>query len=80
DRALDSSIAANRGIQYGSGLVINQVSPQINDDEENSLARAEAFLEDPEAYLNSLDQFSENYIEEEHNPYAIESLYDQEWF
>ncbi|MDG5787693.1 TIGR03943 family protein [Evansella sp. AB-P1] len=100
DRALNSDFAANRGIQYGSGLTITPASAQSSeiiedddvassqvydeeanndlvDEEVNNLSRAEAFLEDPEAYYESQGLGSE---EDDIEHYQIEDLYDQDWF
>ncbi|MBU9714748.1 TIGR03943 family putative permease subunit [Evansella tamaricis] len=74
DRALDSSVAANRGIQYGSGLGINQVSGEG----ESSLSRAEAYLDDPEGYINSLSENNGETDDIEH--FQLEDFYDQDWY
>jgi putative membrane protein len=81
DRSLDSSVAANRGIQFGGGG-----SPSSATDNDNSVdktaqgnngstSRAEAFLEDPEGYMENLTAQSG---EEEH--YQFEDIYDEGWF
>ncbi|AOM81831.1 TIGR03943 family putative permease subunit [Salisediminibacterium beveridgei] len=95
DQSLDSSIAANRGIQFaGSGTSGDNVPPEpssafaennpaeaAGDDAEagGEMSRAEAYLDDPEGYLAS--------IEERTNPagpdvdhYEIEDLYGEDWF
>lgn len=95
DQSLDSSIAANRGIQFaGSGASSDNAPPDPSaalaaDNPDNSaydeaesddsLSRAEAYLEDPDGYLAS--------IEERTNPagpdvdhYEIEELYGEDWF
>nr|WP_062046476.1 TIGR03943 family protein [Bacillus sp. JCM 19034] len=55
DRLLDSSVAANRGIQFGSGLV--ETTPVSENG--SATSRAEAFLEDPDAYYADLENQTE---------------------
>ncbi|GIN69716.1 permease [Bacillus sp. J14TS2] len=50
--ALDSSVAANRGIKYGSGLYTKP--PEVKENTDTSLA--EEYLKDPEAYMENLDK------------------------
>lgn len=70
DQALNSSIAANRGIIYGSGM--NLAKPV---DGSSVTPKADQFLNDPEGYLASLE---ENDDDIEH--FQIEDFYDEEWF
>jgi putative membrane protein len=53
DKLLDSSVAANRGIQYGSGILADQAAAEQNKAE--SVSRAEAYLDDPDAYFDNLE-------------------------
>ncbi|MDQ0256168.1 putative membrane protein [Evansella vedderi] len=78
DRMLNSEAAANRGIQYGSGLNINttQDGTQGISSEEGSTSRADAFLEDPESYYDN--NFGQDDDDIEH--FQIEDFYDQDWF
>lgn len=79
DKLLDSSVAANRGIQYGSGLnESTQASPATTD-----TSRAQAFLDDPDAYYAELENGSntettvsseEFYTEEGYNQYYEELI------
>lgn len=69
DKVLDSSVAANRGIQYGGGLLTKPTDPA------NSTARAEAFLENPDQYLEGI---ADPLAEEEH--FTIEDFYTAEGF
>ncbi|UCZ54681.1 TIGR03943 family protein [Bacillus shivajii] len=83
DRMLDSSIAANRGIQYGSGLFTKPVPSQPEETSEadsSETSRAEAYLEDPDEYISNLEasESGADFDAEEH--YTIEDFYDQEWF
>ncbi|OIJ10747.1 TIGR03943 family protein [Anaerobacillus alkalilacustris] len=76
DQALNSSVAANRGIIYGSG--INLANPTTNiEDGQSSTPRTDQFLNDPEGYLASIEGY-ETIDEIEH--YQIEDFYDEEWF
>ncbi|QOY35974.1 TIGR03943 family putative permease subunit [Anaerobacillus isosaccharinicus] len=70
DQALNSSIAANRGIIYGSGM--NLAKPV---DGSSVTPKADQFLNDPEGYLASLE---ENDDDIEH--FQLEDFYDEEWF
>jgi putative membrane protein len=80
DKLLDSSVAANRGIQYGSGVLTEQA--ENNRMREESTSRAEAFLDDPNAYYEQLEARSnagdeditaeEFYTEEGFNQYYEE--------
>lgn len=49
---LDSSVAANRGIKYGSGLYTKP--PEVQENMDTSLA--EEYLQDPEKYMENLDK------------------------
>ncbi|RXJ03823.1 TIGR03943 family protein [Anaerobacillus alkaliphilus] len=68
DQALNSQVAANRGIIYGSGM--NLAKPV-----DSSTPRADQFLNDPEGYLASLES-----IDEDIEHFQIEDYYDEEWF
>ncbi|MFA9456930.1 TIGR03943 family protein [Halalkalibacter sp. AB-rgal2] len=79
DRLLDSSVAANRGVQFGSGLV--ETTPVAQEPaNSSSTSRAEAFLDDPEAYYAELENHEgadsisneEFYTEEGYNQYYSE--------
>lgn len=69
DKALDSSVAANRGIQYGSGILTKPTGGG------SDFSRAEAFLEDPDGYFSDLEN---DYLEGEH--FTIEDYYSEEDF
>ncbi|WP_096201069.1 TIGR03943 family putative permease subunit [Bacillus sp. FJAT-45350] len=71
DRVLDSSVAANRGIQYGGGLLTKPVAPASG---EGSTSRAEAFLEDPDAYFDGLEG------DDVENHFSVEDFYTEEGF
>ncbi len=72
DQALNSQVAANRGIIYGSGM--NLAKPA--DDQVSTTPRTDQYLTDPEGYLASLDGKSD----EEIDHFQIEDFYDEEWF
>ncbi|WP_347553195.1 TIGR03943 family protein (plasmid) [Pseudalkalibacillus hwajinpoensis] len=58
-KVIDSSVAANRGIQYGGGLYTKppgSSSSVSEDDNDPSEQNADEFLEDPEAYLEKMDE------------------------
>lgn len=76
DKVLDSSVAANRGIQYGSGILTDQAAAS-NRVEQNTTSKAEAFLDDPDAYFEQLEAGIDN-EEEEH--FTAEDYYTQEGF
>ncbi|MFC0558208.1 TIGR03943 family putative permease subunit [Halalkalibacter alkalisediminis] len=57
DKLLDSSVAANRGIQFGSGIKTDQTK-SASPKESSSTSRAEAFLNDPDAYFEELENGS----------------------
>ncbi|WP_416149627.1 TIGR03943 family putative permease subunit [Salipaludibacillus sp. HK11] len=80
DQALDSSIAANRGIQFGSGIgeqtetSASETAEKSNEDQENGgTSRADAYLEDPDAYLDSLGSTSQD------DDHVSEDVYDENW-
>ncbi|WP_227935061.1 TIGR03943 family putative permease subunit [Alkalihalobacillus deserti] len=80
DKLLDSSVAANRGIQFGSGILADQTNTE-SPNENSSTSRAEAFLNDPDGYFDELetgstpeDTDSENITVEE---YYTEEGYNQ---
>ncbi|RNA69046.1 TIGR03943 family putative permease subunit [Alteribacter keqinensis] len=86
DRSLDSSAAQNRGMTLGSGNspAVSAASPPSDQAEESGEpSRAEAYLEDPDAYMEELEEGSQDDGEntdelDEH--YTIEDFYDQEGF
>ncbi|MDT8859850.1 TIGR03943 family protein [Alkalihalobacillus sp. MEB130] len=53
DKLLDSSVAANRGIQFGSGVLNDQAKAE--QEKAESPSRAEAYLDDPDAYFDQLE-------------------------
>lgn len=78
DRMLNSEAAANRGVQYGSGLNVNSAPSEENNKEdanESSLSRAEAFLDNPDEYYASIGQ-----LDDDIDHFQIEDFYDQDWF
>ncbi|UTR14550.1 TIGR03943 family protein [Salipaludibacillus sp. LMS25] len=80
DRSLDSSVAANRGIQLGGGtssVADNNTDDKIAQENESSTSRAEAFLEDPEAYMDSLTNSS---TAQNNEHYQFEDIYEEGWF
>ncbi|WP_088102373.1 TIGR03943 family putative permease subunit [Halalkalibacter urbisdiaboli] len=72
DKVLDSQVAANRGIQYGSGIL---KKPTAVTDSTNEISRAEAYLNDPDKYLENLEASS---TPEEH--FTVEDFYTEEGF
>lgn len=54
DKLLDSSVAANRGIQFGSGIQTDSAKAASTIGT-SSTSRAEAFLNDPDAYFEELE-------------------------
>ncbi len=74
DQALNSTIAANRGIIYGSGNA-QPVTPV--DNEPSNTPRTDQFLNDPEGYLSSI---SEDPFDDDLEHYRIEDFYDEDWF
>lgn len=88
DRALDSSIVENRGIQYGSGMYTKPASAQVQSEGESSgeseTSRAEAYLDNPDEYMDHLqagDTASlDGSSDELGDHYTVEDFYDQEWF
>lgn len=74
DKILDSSVAANRGIQMGGGLLTKPTNPA----NESSTSRAEAFLNDPDAYYEGLDDEIEHFtIEEFYSAEGFNSYYQE---
>lgn len=53
DQALNSSVAANLGVIYGSGL---NVTPKAITNPESDTPRTDQFLNDPEGYLANLEE------------------------
>lgn len=51
---LDSSVAAKRGIKYGSGLYTQP--PDLNADNSTDISNAEEYLKDPDGYMEKLDE------------------------
>ncbi|WP_280768319.1 TIGR03943 family putative permease subunit [Salipaludibacillus daqingensis] len=85
DRGLDSSVAANRGMQLGSGIneeiskkSANKKETVESSDSEEEVSRVDDYLDDPEGYIDSLGSSSDDLQDEDH--YVIEDLYDEEWF
>lgn len=75
DLALNSSVAANRGVIYGSGK--NQVVTVAQD--QSSTPRADQYLNDREGYLAAIEGKSAEDAEDiEH--YQIEDFYNDEGF
>jgi putative membrane protein len=72
DQALNSTIAANRGIIYGSGM--NLAKPV---DGQSVTPRADQFLNDPDGYFASLET---NEDDEEIEHFIIEDFYGEDWF
>ncbi|MDV2683313.1 TIGR03943 family protein [Alkalihalophilus lindianensis] len=81
DKVLDSSVAQNRGIQYGSGILTKPTAQGATESTSSSTSRAEAYLNDPDGYMDNLtsepdetDEFSadEFYTEEGFNSYYDE--------
>jgi putative membrane protein len=58
NNVLDSTVAAKRGIKYGSGLFTKPPSQQENGGlaQSENMDRAEAYLKDPEGYMKELEQ------------------------
>lgn len=58
-KVIDSSVAANRGIQYGGGLYTKPPGSSNADSEDDNDSRkqnADEFLEDPDAYMEKMDE------------------------
>ncbi len=56
DTVLDSSIIAKRGIKYGQGLYTKPPNPEeARAIQESNTSRAEEYLNDPEGYLDKMD-------------------------
>jgi putative membrane protein len=73
DQALNSKVAANRGIIYGSGMNLAKTV----DEEQSATPRTDQFLNDPEGYLSSLEGKEEG---EGIEHFQIEDFYDEDWF
>lgn len=95
DEALDSSVAENRGIQYSSENVTQppdeadhtasagdqEESKEQSKNEDDDLSRAEAYLEDPDGYIDDLS--GENADEPsppEDETFSTEHLEDEDWY
>ncbi|WP_209123318.1 TIGR03943 family protein [Alkalihalobacillus sp. BA299] len=70
DRVLDSSVAANRGVQYGSGILTKPT--EATNTASSSTSRAEAYLENPDEYFDSVGEVEEHY--------TVEEFYTEEGF
>ncbi|MCM3714853.1 TIGR03943 family putative permease subunit [Halalkalibacter oceani] len=78
DKVLDSSVAANRGIQYGSGILTEQSSaPSPAQPAATNTARAEAFLADPDGYYEQLEAGSTEADEFDARDYYVEEGFKQ---
>ncbi|PYZ98517.1 TIGR03943 family protein [Alteribacter lacisalsi] len=92
DRALDSSVASNRGMIYGSGNSPSADAAQeagrqteAAETAEEEQSTADEYLEDPEGYMESLEADTSGTGEapspdemDEH--FTVEDFYDQEGF
>jgi putative membrane protein len=77
DKLLDSSVAANRGIQFGSGILNDQAKAEAA--AESTTSRAEAFLSDPDAYYEELETGTTSEVPDgEH--ITVEEYYTEEGF
>lgn len=80
DRGLDSSVAANRGIVYGSGQDMERStddssrSSATTSEDTEATPRADAYLEDPEGYMEELKSANEE------EPITEDKFYDDEWY
>ncbi|ADH98487.1 TIGR03943 family putative permease subunit [Salisediminibacterium selenitireducens] len=89
DQALDSSVAANRGIQFaGSSQTTPDPDPgtgreagaaETEEASSGDLSRAEAYLEDPDGYLENIDS-QVNPAGPDVDHFQIEDLYGEDWF
>lgn len=88
DRALDSSVAANRGVQYGSGLYTqptddsNRPTARATEQTEE-FSRAEAYLEDPEGYMDGVGSgisSDEDVRLDEEEHITEDNLYSDDWY
>jgi putative membrane protein len=83
DNVLDSTVAAKRGIRYGSGLFTKPPSIEENGgmDQVENKDLAEEYLKDPEGYMKELEQkVKETPIESSENvenPQPSEDNYEQ---
>ncbi|WP_270180750.1 TIGR03943 family putative permease subunit [Alkalihalobacillus sp. CinArs1] len=64
-KVIDSSVAANRGIQYGGGLYTKPPGSSAAAEDSKNTQDVDAFLEDPEGYLKEMDERVKN---EENEP------------
>nr|WP_051314684.1 TIGR03943 family protein [Alteribacter aurantiacus] len=80
DRSLDSSAAQNRGITYGSGNAPSVTQSASAAETETKSNRAEAYLDDPEGYMEQLENGEGADTEDLEEHYTIEDFYDQEGF
>ncbi|WP_100372566.1 TIGR03943 family putative permease subunit [Bacillus sp. FJAT-45037] len=74
DKLLDSNVAANRGIQYGSGILTKPTNAP-DPTTESSTSRAEAYLNDPDGYMDSIDS-----ADNEYEDFNVEEFYTEEGF
>ncbi|WP_246238171.1 TIGR03943 family putative permease subunit [Alkalicoccus luteus] len=73
ERGLDSSVAENRGVQYGAAAH----GPGLQAEEsESDTPRADSYLDDPDGYMEALGGTEEEEADE-HAPLDYE---DEEWF
>lgn len=80
DKVLDSSVAANRGVQFSTGMNQSITSGDSTGplEGESGTSRAELFLEDPDEYYRQLEEQNSNtapedfYTEEGFNSYYRE--------
>ncbi|GAE33557.1 TIGR03943 family putative permease subunit [Halalkalibacter akibai] len=77
DKLLDSSVAANRGIQFGSGILNDQAKAEA--EAASSTSRAEAFLNDPDGYIADLENGSDSNFETD-DQISVEEYYTEEGF
>ncbi|MGO4888315.1 TIGR03943 family putative permease subunit [Anaerobacillus sp. MEB173] len=76
DKALDSSVATNRGVQLGSGMY---AKPAVPSTDSSQTPRADQFLENPDQYLDGLE--NDNYdTDEDIEHFTIEDFYSEEGF
>ncbi|TMW73692.1 TIGR03943 family putative permease subunit [Alteribacter natronophilus] len=88
DRALDSSVAQNRGMIYGSGNspTVNAATQAQAAETGTEQSSAEEYLEDPEGYMENLESGAapdENDLpgpDDVQEHFTVEDFYDQEGF
>ncbi|MDP4551101.1 TIGR03943 family protein [Alkalihalobacillus macyae] len=64
-KVIDSTVAANRGIQYGGGLYTkppDSSAAMLEDPADSNTQDADKFLEDPEAYMEEMDERVKNEV------------------